>query len=517
MVNIVNILKKDGLILKRLRGNIVLTGILALVTSALISGCGSSNTGSDNNNESSSGATSGSNNSSEKIELTLWHYYNGSTKDILDDMVYEFNNTVGAEKNIFIDAYSHSTVSELASTVVSAANKEVGVDDMPDIFAAYNDTVVLLDGLNVVADLDDYFTEEELSLFHKDFLEEGRFDDGSLKVLPVAKSTELLFINESDFSVFSEETGVEFAQLSTWEGLAEVAEIYYDWTDAQTEEENDGRALFGIDSDANFMMAVSKQLEEEFYDYSQNPITFGLSKESSKKVWDNYIVPYIKGHYASKGSFRSDDVKSGDLLMYTGSVSSIYYFPSVVELGRTESYDIEGIVMQYPYFEDGQKVAVQQGAGMVISKSDEEHEKAAAEFLKWFVLPENNLEFAISTGYMPVQNDALNYSVVSEATEEYMNGEVSNIVKIADDVLYNQMMPEYEFYANKSFDGSYDARNAIRSFINDKLGESLVELESQIESGISKEDAILDLTSDEKFEIWYEQFETTINDILLGN
>lgn len=495
--------------LKNFKNTRMIVGMISLMSIMGLSGCSSS---SDNTKESVEIA----NTTSEKINLTMWHYYNGSTKDTLDNMITEFNETVGTEKNIFVDAYSYGSVNDLATALVASANKEIGMENMPNIFAAYADTALLLDDIGVVAPMDDYFSESELEMYRSDFLEEGRFDsEGSLKILPVAKSTEFVFINDTDFKVFSDEMEIDINTLTTWESLAEVASIYYDWTDSQTEEENDGRALFGLDSEANFMILASKQLGEEIYDYSGEKITFGLSRDGAKKIWDNYIVPYIKGHYVSHGSFRSDDIKSGDLLMYLGSASSIYYFPDVVELGRNESYEITGTTIPYPYFEGEEKIVVQQGAGMLISNTGEDYESAASvEFLKWFTAPENNLEFAVSTGYMPVQNEALNYERVEEVVTDLTEGEVTKIVISSIDTTYNKMLPEYTFYSNRPFNGSYDTRNAIRDYTINTLEIAKEELENQLELGVEREEALNNLTSDENFNVWYDGFETTINDIL---
>ncbi len=511
---------------KNLRKNRTLMTTLLLLGTLTLTSCGGSSssnssgsTSSENSSSSSSTtASSSSSKSSEKILLTFWHYYNSNTKDMLDAIIAEFNATVGAEKNITVDAYSYSSVSDLASALVSAANKEVGMDDMPDIFSAYSDTALLLDGIGVVAEMDPYFTAEELALFRDDFLEEGRFDEeGTLKILPVAKSTELLFINQTDFQVFLDESGIDISQLQTWEGLASVAEVYYDWTDAKTPEEGDGRALFGLDSEANFMLIAAKQAGEEMYHYTDDGVEFGLSEDAARKIWDNYIVPYAKGHYVAYGSFRSDDIRSGDLLMYSGSTSSINYFPAFVELNRTDSYDIEGMTLPLPYFEDGEKVAVQQGAGIVISKSDETREAAAIEFLKWFASPEYNLDFAVSTGYIPVQNEALSYESVMEVTEEFSGGDVSTMVQSAADTTYNLMLPEYEFYANKPFVGSYDARNALSNALLSALDDAATIIETEMEAGLERAEAIEIAISDENFEAWYEALKTAVTDILVEN
>ncbi|MEG0570186.1 MAG: sugar ABC transporter substrate-binding protein, partial [Oscillospiraceae bacterium] len=46
--------------------------------------------------------------------ITLWHYYNGGIKAQFDELVQTFNETVGKEKGIIVDAYSQGGVNELA-------------------------------------------------------------------------------------------------------------------------------------------------------------------------------------------------------------------------------------------------------------------------------------------------------------------------------------------------------------------------------------------------------------------
>ena len=47
------------------------------------------------------------------ITLTLWHYYNGIQKTALDNMIEEFNNTVGSEKGIVVEANNVGSILEL--------------------------------------------------------------------------------------------------------------------------------------------------------------------------------------------------------------------------------------------------------------------------------------------------------------------------------------------------------------------------------------------------------------------
>lgn len=483
----------------------ILASLVSFSLLASLAACSS-----ETNSNSNSGDTTSSQSNSDKINLTLWHYYNANTKDTLDEIIAEFNDTKGAELNVFVEALSYSSVNDLAEALVSSAYREVGTAELPDIFSAYSDTALLLTQLDAVATLDAYFNDSELAQFQQDFLNEGRFySDEALRIVPVAKSTELLFVNETDFQVFSDATGVEMSQMSTWEGMAQVAEIYYDWTDAQTPDiEDDGSAFFGLDSEANFMIVATQQLGEEIYVFQDDNVSFGLTESGAKQIWDAVLVPYIKGHYASYGGYRSDDVKSGDLLAYSGSTSSVYYFPTTVEKGRSDAYDIVGTAMAFPYFSAGEKVAIQQGAGMLVSKTNETQEAAAVEFLKWFTAAEYNLAFAVSTGYMPVQNDALSLEGILEEIGE----DISNIVLTSSETLYGDAIEDYEFFAGRPFDGSYDARNVLSDSLTlvveqaqEVLGDS---------TGAERQSRLDQLTGEEGFQNWYTYLKENIQAIL---
>lgn len=56
--------------------------------------------------------------------ITIWHYYNGVQLISFDEAVEEFNNTVGLDKGIIVEAYSKNSVSELADSVVASVKKD---------------------------------------------------------------------------------------------------------------------------------------------------------------------------------------------------------------------------------------------------------------------------------------------------------------------------------------------------------------------------------------------------------
>ena len=68
---------------------------------------------------------------SNPVSLELWHYYNGPQKVAFDEMVAEFNDTVGLEKGIIVEAFNQGSTNDLLTKVVDAANKKVGAADIP--------------------------------------------------------------------------------------------------------------------------------------------------------------------------------------------------------------------------------------------------------------------------------------------------------------------------------------------------------------------------------------------------
>ncbi len=439
------------------------------------------------------------------VSLTLWHYYNGSQQAAFDDLVEEFNETVGKEKGIYVQANSQGSVADLEAAVRDSIAGRVGAKEMPDIFSSYADTAYEVEKAGALANLSDYLDEEELGKYVDSYVEEGRIAaDGGLRIFPVAKSTEIMMINKTDWEVFAQATGASLEDLGTLEGVAATAKAYYEWVDGLTPDiPNDGKAFYGRDAMANYFIIGMQQLGTEIFQTDKGQVTFQLPKEELRRLWDNYYVPMIKGYFGAYGSFRSDDVKTGDLLAYTGSTTSAMYFPGRVEAG-SESYDIDYIVMAAPVLEGCEKIAVQQGAGMVVSKSDEKHEYAAVEFLKWFTQAQNNLRFGCASGYLPVLKEANNIAMLDQVIEE-QGVEVSE--KTYACLSYTlENMSDMVFYTNKSFENGSKARKVLEYHLSDKAQADRALVEASLGEGMSLEEACAPFLTEEAFEAWYSDF-----------
>ena len=158
------------------------------------------------------GAQSTAQGNTEPVDLSVWTYYNGDQLESFNKLVDTFNDTVGKEKNITVESYSQGSVNDLEAQVMAAAQGKVGASAMPNIFMAYADTAYAMDQMGELADLAPYFTDEERAAYVDSYLTEGDFDDsGSIKIFPVAKSTELLFLNDTDWKPFAAATGAQYS------------------------------------------------------------------------------------------------------------------------------------------------------------------------------------------------------------------------------------------------------------------------------------------------------------------
>ncbi len=438
--------------------------------------------------------------------ITVWTYYNGEQLESFNQLVDQFNSTVGQEQNIVVESSSQGSVNDLETSVLAAAEGKVGADALPNIVSSYADTAYTLDQMGLAVDLSSYLTEKEKAAYIEGFLEEGDLlNNGQLKLFPIAKSTELLYLNATDFAPFAEATGVTYEDLSTVEGLTETAHKYYDWTDRQTAEPNDGKALFGRDALANYLLCGAQELGTTIFDAENGVMTLNFDKATLRKLWDNYYVPFVKGWFGASGRFRSDDVKTGNLLAYVGSSSSSSFFPTQVLTNDTDSHNIDMVALPAPSFAGCEPVAAQQGAGMVVTPGTDEEIRASVTFLKWFTQPENNLQFSLQSGYMPVTYAANNLDAM-EASGLEISDSIHSVLELSIDAVNNDRL-----YTTHAFPDAMSARNKLQYAMQDIADADRAAVVERIAAGQTPEQAEAEFLTDEYFDAWYDQTLATLS------
>lgn len=404
------------------------------------------------------GCSSSINKEGAPTTITVWHVYGGQTDSPLNDLIEEFNQTVGKERQINVQVTSVSNTNTIHELVLAAANKEPGASELPDLFISYPKTVTALQDDSILVDYRDYFSEDELSAFLPDFVEEGMVND-RLVVLPVAKSTEILYINKTLFDRFSQATGVTMEDLNTWEGLYKAAEIYAEWTDAQTPEvAGDAKSLFVHDYYFNYFQVGVESLGEDFFEGDK--LAFG---PELRKAWEPLAQAALKGGIWLKGGYATESIRTGDSIVSVASSASILYYSDVVTYPDNTSEDITIISKPCPVFENGDKLVMQRGAGFCTVRSTPEREQAAVTFLKWLTEPTHNVEFVTKTGYMPVTNEAFE-NELPKAIEGLESEKYKSLYQA-----YLDTQRDYQFYVPPHLEAYLDLESTLEETVRAQL------------------------------------------------
>ncbi len=448
------------------------------------------------------------------VSLEVWHYYNGAQKIAFDQLVVEFNETLGLEKGIILEAFSQSDIKQLEEKIIESADEKVGVSEMPHMITTYPEIAYTLDQKGVVANLEEYLTREEINEYVNSYVEEGRLgQDNQFKIFPTAKATEVMLVNKTDWDKFAKATGATTKDLETWEGIRRTGELYYHWTDSLTDKENDGKAFFGRDALANYILVGSKQLGKEIFQVQEGKATLDIDPNVIARLWDNYYIPYISGYYVSHGRFSSDDAKTGEIIALVGSTTGVTYFPDNVTIGDNDCYDIELLVLPLPNFENTDNHGVQQGAGIAVLKSDQAHEEAAVEFLKWFTEDDRNIGFSIATGYLPVRKSAYHLERFAKKVEKEAQEGLSKSLKTTVSLALEQV-GNYELHVTKGFKNSREAREILENSLKNKAKSDREKVINLMDQGVTHEEAVKTFATEENFKQWLLGFEKSLAGVI---
>lgn len=408
----------------------------------------------------------------EPIQLTLWHVYGEQVASPINELIDEFNSTVGQKEGIQITVTSVSNSNKIHEGVLAAVNHEPGAPELPDIFNCYPKTVSAMQDSDMLVDYRDYFSDADLEGYIKEFLDEGTFDK-RLLIFPVAKSTELLFINKTLFDRFANATGVKLDDLATWEGLYNAASLYSEWTDALTPDtSNDGKAFFANDYPFHYFQIGVQSLGEEFFHDEK----FSFCP-SYKTAWDVLAPAAIKGGVWLGEGYATEALRTGDAIATLASSASVLYYKNIVTYEDNTLEEIEIISMPYPSFENGKKMVMQRGSGFCTVKSTPEREKAACTFIKWLTEPEQNTKFVTSLGYVPVCYDAYDKYLIKE-TAQIEDPKYKDLYKTIQDI-----NPDYEFIYPPRFNSYLDSETTFTDTVRRLLSDARSEYMTKTNAG----------------------------------
>lgn len=327
------------------------------------------------------------------VTLTMWHVYGEQADSPINRLIDEFNETAGKEKGIVIDVTVVTNSSVLRTQLLDAYNNKPGSPEMPDLFSCHPSIVKLL-GVEDILDWQDYFSEEELSHFVEEFIQDGMVEN-HLAVFPVSKSSFALFINGSQFDRFSAATGVSYKDLAEWDGFFEAAAKYYEWSG--------GKSFCSFDYLVRTVDLDALSQEPDFY---SGDGWYDCDNPALRESWMKFARSLIQGHISLSDPYATTQLTTGEVLSGIGSTAGILYFNDTATYPDNTSEPTNLQVLPLPKTEGVCGVMPVTGVGLSAYRTTEQKAEAASVFLHWFTEKQRNLDFVVETGYMPVNNGA---------------------------------------------------------------------------------------------------------------
>ncbi|MBE6560061.1 MAG: extracellular solute-binding protein [Ruminococcaceae bacterium] len=376
----------------------------------------------------------------DPLTLTIWHVYGEQADAPMNLLIEEFNETVGREKGIRVQVTNVTGTSKILAQLTDAQAGKPGTPELPDLFSCHTQNAPSL-GIDNLLDWNEYFSGKELKAYVPAFIDSGMIDE-KLIVFPVSKSTYALFINGSQFARFSKDTGVTLDSLSDWEGFFAAAEKYYAWSG--------GRPFCALDYLIRHMELdlLSRYGELE---YTENG-WYDESDSALRESFSMFAQALAKGHIVVSDLYANTQVMTGEVLSGIGSSAAVGYYNDTVTYPDNTSEPMELQVLPLPKSGGKKEYMPQTGVGLCAFRTTEQKAEAAYEFAKWFTESERNLDFVVSTGYMPVTNGAFDKIKSYEFTDA------------AYEALYSAIKVMHEEYipvVRPDFAGFYDKTNAL--------------------------------------------------------
>ena len=375
---------------------------------------------------------------SNPVTLTMWHVYGSQTISPLNTLIDEFNRSLGRESGITVNVVSVTSSSAIDRALSASANNEPGAEAMPDLFTAYPRVAEIVGQENLLP-WNDYFTREELSAFHAEFLTEGYFGE-QLLMLPVAKSAEAFYLNKTLFSRFSADTGITMDDLSSFAGVFSAARTYFDWSGGQN--------FLQINDYYHYAYVGMKAHGSELVRSGR----LRLDEEAFRSIWIPLAKTAIYGGICLDEGYAAARWKTAEVIANTGSTADVLYQPSEVIYPDNTTEVIEAAALPYPTFTQEVAGVIYRGGGLFAMKSaDERRNQAAVIFARWLTEKEHNLAFVTNAGYLPVTDDAF-AALFADLTR--IEKENYRSVYAAVDT----MLDGYTFYALPLYDGASETQ-----------------------------------------------------------
>lgn len=395
------------------------------------------------------------------VEITFWHAMGGAGGEAINKMVDNFNNS---QKKVHVTAQFQGTYDEAINKLKSAAKGNAG----PDVMQVYDIGTRFMIDSGYAVPMQKLIDEQK---FDTSSLEPNLLAyytvDKKLYSMPFNSSTPIMYYNKTAFK----EAGLDPEKApKTFDELIDTANKLTKKNGDKVERNGLGLASYGwffeqllVKQGANFADNGNGRTDKA------TKVEFDTNG-AGQKVFDSWKKLYDSGAAVNLGR-KTDDTKSafigGKVAITMDSTASL----KDIMKGVGDRFEIGTAYL--PTVDPNKNVGVSIGGASLwaMDKKDDAKQKAAFEFIKYMVSPEQQAFWNQNTGYFAVTKKA--YDIQSEKD-------------------YLQKYPQFQTAINQLHDSPKTATGALLGVFPEARQTVELNLEKMIKGDSSSTQAMQD-------------------------
>lgn len=330
----------------------------------------------------------------EPVKITFWYAWTDKIQENNQNLVKQFNETVGKEKGIEVVAEYQGSYTELHQKLQAAHIS----GSVPAVTVMEIGSIKTFAQNGVIESLSPYIEKDNVDMadFYEGLLTNCKVDN-TWYGLPYLRSTPILYLN----TTLLEKAGLDPAGPKNWDELATYARTVkektgayglsmysYIWTLEAFLKENGTTVLNADETKTNIASPESQEVFKFFQDLKNEDVIRCVAGADSTKISTDYINQNCAMWFSS----------TADLSLAMQNAKENGFELGTCFIPANKSYGVPT-----------------GGCNLIMTTKISDQEKAAAwEFIKWMTSPEQAAYASAYTGYVPSRKTATQTKTIQD-------------------------------------------------------------------------------------------------------
>ncbi len=337
----------------------------------------------------------------DNVTVVFWHTQTGGNLAVIQDMVNQFNTTVGTQKKITVKEEYQGNYTQLYQKNLAA----IQANTPPDMAVAYESYIPDYMKAKAVAELDGYvkaLDKKSMDDIFTGYIETNKFPQFSNKMLsfPFTKSVAAMYFNADLIAA----AGVRVPTIEKPWTVAEFEEACAKITKKDAAGKTTTYAL-ALTTDASYF-------DMALYALGGKPLTAdnkaAAFNTGAGLQWVELIERLVKSGaaYLPQGYDWQNDFAAGKVALTFQSSTGVPYIRDLMtDKGKKPEGFKWGLGLP-PQADTTKPKTVMFGANIAVFKTTELKQAACWEFIKWFTDTTQTVKWSVASSYMPIRKSA---------------------------------------------------------------------------------------------------------------